>query len=249
MRVISCYSMKGGVGKTATAVNIAYWAAKSGIKTLLIDLDPQGASSFYFRVRPTKKSWGSKFFKAYKELIQNIKASDYENLDVIPAHLSFRNFDTMLGNIGKRKSRLQKIMKGLSKEYKLIVLDCPPTIGYLAESVFTASDLIFVPVIPTTLSERTYEQLNEFFKKFEYKRKKLVPFFSMVQAQKGLHKRTMESMRSRYKLFMNTSIPFSIDIENMGEHRAPVDTYARNKPANKAYFTLWKEMIPLIKKA
>ncbi|SMF01426.1 chromosome partitioning protein [Alteromonadaceae bacterium Bs31] len=249
MRVISCYSMKGGVGKTATAVNIAYWAAKSGIKTLLIDLDPQGASSFYFRVKPTKKNWGSKFFKAYKELVQHVKASDYENLDIIPAHLSFRNFDTMLGDYNKRTARLRKILKGMSKEYKLVVLDCPPTIGYLSESVFTASDLIFVPVIPTTLSERTYEQLNQFFKKFNYKRNRLVPFFSMVQMQKVLHKRTMETMRSRYNNFMDTIIPFSIDIENMGEHRAPVDTYARSRPANKAYFSLWKEMIPLIKKS
>jgi len=249
MRVISCYSMKGGVGKTATAVNIAYWAAKSGLKTLLIDMDPQGASSFYFRVKPTKKSWGKRFFEAYKALVQHIKASDYENLDVIPAHLSFRNFDSTLGSLTKRTDRLRKILKGLSKEYKLIILDCPPTIGYLAESVFNASNLIFVPVIPTTLSERTFEQLNSFFKQNDYPRKKLVPFFSMVQYQKSLHKKTMTKMQGDYKNFLSTHIPFSTDIENMGEHRSPVDIYAGKRPANKAYFDLWKEMIPLIRRA
>lgn len=249
MKVVACYSMKGGVGKTATSVNIAYWAAKSGVKTLLIDLDPQGASSFYFRVKSTKKNWGKRFFNAYKGLVQQIKASDYENLDIIPAHLSFRNFDSLLNSLKKRKDRLRKILKGLGKEYSLIILDCPPTISYLAESIFSASNVVFVPVIPTTLSERTFEQLNDFYEQNDYSKKRLIPFFSMVQSQKALHVRTMSAMRDRYKKFMETTIPFSIDVENMGEHRSPIDLYARNKPANKAYLSLWKEMVPLIKRA
>lgn len=248
MRTLSCYSVKGGVGKTATAVNLAYWAAKSGVKTLLIDLDAQGASSFYFRIKPTKKKWGKRFFDAYKDLLEQIKASDYDNLDVIPAHLSFRNFDALLSSIAKRKDRLKKILKGLSDEYQLIILDCPPTIGYLAEAVFTASHLILVPVIPTTLSERTFEQLTTFFEKNDYPKKKIVPFFSMVQTSKNLHKSTIARMTESNDCFLETQIPFSIDVENMGEHRAPVDTYARSRPANKAYFSLWKETAPLIAK-
>lgn len=241
--------MKGGVGKTASSVNIAYWAAKSGIKTLLIDLDPQGASSFYFRIKPSEKSWGNRFFNAYKILIGQIKASDYESLDVIPAHLSFRKFDIVLGALKKRKHRLRNILKGLRKEYKLIILDCPPSISYLSESVFMASDVVFIPVIPTTLSERTFDYLNEFFKNHGYSRKRLVPFFSMVQNQRALHKKTMKSMTDRYRRFLQTSIPFSVDIEMMGEHQSPIDTYARNRPANKAYFSLWKEMVPIIRNA
>ena len=70
----------------------------------------------------------------------------------------------------------------------------------------------------------------------------------MVQGQKALHKKTIANMRRRYKSFLTTCIPFSIDVENMGEHRSPVDTYARSRPANKAYFELWKEVVSLIKK-
>lgn len=248
MRTISCYSVKGGVGKTATAVNIAYWAAKSGLKTLLIDLDAQGASSFYFRVKPTQKKWGKRFFSAYNELLSHIKASDYDKLDVIPAHLSFRNFDALLSSLEKRKGRLKKILTGLGKEYQLIILDCPPTIGYLAEAVFNASNLILVPVVPTTLSERTFEQLLEFFDKNDYPKKKIVPFFSMVQANKNLHKNTIEKLSERHNFFLESRIPFSIDVENMGEHRAPIDVYARSRPANKAYFSLWREIVPMASK-
>ena len=249
MKVLACYSIKGGVGKTATAVNIAYWAAKSNLKTLLIDLDPQGASSFYFRVKPSKKQWGKRFFETYESLLKHIKASDYENLDVIPAHLSFRNFDSILASLKKRKNRLNKILQGLKKEYDLVILDCPPSISHLSESIFNASNVVLVPVIPTTLSERTYSQLLTFFEENNLSSKKIVPFFSMVQTQKSMHKKTMLNMYKEHKKFIKVPIPYSTDIEKMGEFRAPVDTYARTRPANKALFNLWKEVVQKLKKS
>ena len=249
MKIVSCYSIKGGVGKTATSVNLAYMAAADGYRTLLVDLDPQGASSFYFRVKPAKKQQGRRLIDASQSLFKQIKASDFDNLDVIPAHLSFRHFDNLLGQLKKSNNRLKKTFGKLSKEYDLIVLDCPPTISYLSEAVFTASDVIFVPVIPTTLSERTYEQLQDFFKKNDFPKKRIVPFFSMVQAQKSLHKSTMKSMKNRYASFLKSRVPFSADVENMGEHRTPVGEFAKHRPANKAYLALWKEMEKKIKRS
>jgi len=235
--------MKGGVGKTASAVNIAYWAAKSGLRTLLLDLDPQGASSFYFRVKSSpQKDWGSRFFKAYGQILKQIKASDFDKLDIIPAHLSFRHFDVLLQQLSKRQNRLRQALKGLKKEYDLIILDCPPTISKLAENIFNAADLVLVPVIPTTLSERTFDQLTRFFKQEDYNRKKLIPFFTMVDARKQLHKQTAISMRKRYKRFLRNAIPFSTDVEKMGKYRAPIDIFARGSMANKAYLALWKEI-------
>ncbi len=246
MKVLACYSMKGGVGKTATAVNIAWLAANAGLKTLLIDLDPQGASSFYFRVKPAKKDWAERFFKAYEHLLEHVKASEYPNLHVIPAHLGFRDFDVLLESLGKRRQRLDTILKGLRDDYDLVILDCPPTIGHLAEAVFTAADWLLVPVIPTTLSERTFDQLLAFFDEHDYSKKKLLPFFALVQAQKSLHHHTMDALRARSDRFWQTTVPFTADIEKMGEHQTPVLSFAPRGKGGLSYAALWAEIAPLM---
>ncbi len=248
MNIIAFYSIKGGVGKTASAVNIAYWAAKSGYRTLLLDLDSQGASSFYFRVQSVaSKNWGKRFFKAYEQIFKQIKASDFNNLDIIPAHLSFRNFDVLLQELGSRKKLLRQMLGGLKKDYDLVILDCPPTISQLAENIFNAADLVMVPVIPTTLSQRTFSQLREFFKDEDYSRKKLIPFFTMVDSRKQLHKETASAMRNDYKRFLRNAIPYSTDVEKMGVHRTPIDLYAPTRQANRAYQALWQELANLLR--
>jgi chromosome partitioning protein len=243
MKTVACYSPKGGVGKTATAVNIAYLAAQQGKRTLLIDLDSQGASSFYFRVRaPKRRNWGKHMLKAYGAILEQVRESDYPGLDIVPAHLSFRNFDLLLESIGKRKNRLRGALKGLHAEYDLIILDCPPTISRLAENIFAAADIILVPVIPTPLSQRTFSQLLKFFKQQGLSKDKLVPFFTMVDSRKQLHHTTAIEMRRQHKYILRHAVPYSADVEKMGVYRAPLDCFARSRPASKAYMALWKEI-------
>ena len=79
MKIIAVYAIKGGVGKTATAVNLAYLSANSGLKTLLWDLDPQGASSFYFRIKPKVKGGSKDLIAGKRDLDGLIKGSDFEN--------------------------------------------------------------------------------------------------------------------------------------------------------------------------
>jgi chromosome partitioning protein len=247
MKIIACYSNKGGVGKTATSVNLAYASAMKGRSTLLCDLDPQGASGFYFRVKPSKKLQNKAFFKDVKGFLDAIRASDFDNLDLLPANLTYRDFDIFLSRMKNSRSRLKKALKELNSDYDVVILDCPPNISLLSENVFKTADKIVVPVIPTTLSVRTFEQLNDFFKENEYQRKKIMPFFSMVQKSKKLHKETMITLRKNYKSLLKNYIPFSSEIEKMGVHRAPVVTFAGKDFAANAYSKIWNEIEAAVK--
>ncbi|KXF82093.1 ParA family protein [Enterovibrio coralii] len=246
MKILACYSNKGGVGKTASAVNIAHLMAKSGYKVLLVDLDPQGASSFYYRLKPSKKLPNDSFFTRGDKFYKSIQASDYENLDVLPANMDFRGFDVFLSEMKKGQSRLRKVLKGVKKEYDIVLLDCPPTLSLLSENVFECADNILVPVIPTTLTERTLEQLYEFFDDQGYDKSRLLPFFSMVQKSKSLHKETMERIANLYPALLSTSIPFATDVERMGVNRAPLTDFGKSSSAAMFYNKLWREIEALI---
>jgi chromosome partitioning protein len=244
MKIIACYSNKGGVGKTATAVNLSYALAAKGQRTLLCDLDPQGASSFYFRVKPSKKLTETRFFEDVERFTKAIRASDYDGLDILPANMTFRDFDVFLSRMRNSRSRLKKALKAVKGDYDVILLDCPPNISTLSENVFSAADGIVVPVIPTTLSQRTYIQLEQFFQANKLPLKKLHAFFSMTQGVKSLHGQTMEEMRKQHKKrFLKTQIAFTSDIERMGVQRAPVMATAPRSQAAQAYGTLHDELM------
>lgn len=246
MRIIACYSNKGGVGKTATSVNLAYSFAAQGYRTLLCDLDPQGASSFYFRVKPSKKLNEGAFFKDAEKLAAAIRGSDYDHLDILPANLSFREFDVFLSNVRKSRSRLKKALDAVEDDYDIVLLDCPPSISTLSENVFRCADVVLVPVVPTTLSQRSFEQLLNFFDENQLPKQKLKAFFSMVQGVKALHSETIDTMSAEHKKqFLKARIPFASAIERMGVERAPVMATAPGSAAAAAYNSLASELLSL----
>jgi len=234
--------MKGGVGKTATAVNLAYCAAKDSNYTLICDLDPQAASTFYFRIKASRNFNAGKFIKGGKNIEKNIKGTDYINLDLLPSKLSYRNFDLALDALKNSTNKLKSIFKEVENDYDYLFLDCPPGISLISENVFNASDIILVPIIPTTLSVRTYIKLLKFFKKNKMDSKKIYPFFSMVEKRKSLHLDTIRRISKKKNNFLSAQIPYRSDIEKMGIERRPVPEYAEKSPATDAYFSLWEEI-------
>lgn len=242
MKIVGVYNIKGGVGKTSTAVNMAYLAAEEGRRTLIWDLDPQAAASYYFRVKAKVKGGGKALVKQRRDLDSAVKGTDFENLDLLPADFSYRNMDLLLEDTKQPKRRFTRMMKPLSDEYDLVILDCPPSISLMSENVFHAADALLVPMIPTTLSARTLLQLHDFLEgESELKKLKLMPFFSMVDKRKKLHTELMTNLPETYPELLSTSIPYASDVERMGVHRMPLPAYAPTSAAAKAYRALWDE--------
>ena len=241
MKTIALYSIKGGVGKTATAVNLSYLSSLCSPPTLICDLDPQGASSFYFRITASKKFNSDKFLKGSKKIHNNIKATDFEHLDLLPSDFSYRNLDIELSDEKKPRKKLKKNLEELSEDYRFVFFDCPPNLTLLSESVFAASDIILVPMIPTTLSIRTYVQLKEFFETNNLDSSKIRAFFTMVEKRKKMHHDIIHEFRNTPG-FLSQTIPYNSEVEKMGIYRAPLNAVLPNSTAAKAYSSLWKEL-------
>lgn len=241
MQVVSIASNKGGVGKTATAVNLGYVAAATGARTLVWDLDSQAAATFYFRVKPKVKGGSVSLIGKKKSLPRVIRGTDFDNLDVVPGDFTHRNLDLVLDNLKKPQGRLGKLLERVADDYDIVILDCPPGIGVLAESVFRASDAVVVPVIPTTLSLRTLDQLTQFTSE-QYPTLPVFVFFSMVDRRKRLHRDVVAGVDGLGDRLFESTIPNSSVVEKMGVNRAPVGSFAPRSLASQSYRSLWSEV-------
>ena len=249
MKVLATYNIKGGVGKTSTAVNLAYLAAREGRRTLLWDLDPQAAATFLFRVKAKVKGGGRGLVTRERPMEDAIKATDFEGLDLLPADFTYRNMDLDLDDTKKRTRRLRQLIAPLADDYDLVVLDCPPSVSLVSENVLEAADTLLVPLIPATLSLRTFDQLRRFVAAAEGRHPEVVAFFSMADRRKRLHRDVIEALdtverRADGSRVAETVVPSLAIIESMAEHRAPVPAFAPASAATKIYESLWAEVRP-----
>jgi chromosome partitioning protein len=240
MKILGVYNIKGGVGKTATAVNLAHLASRTGLRTLIWDLDPQAAATFYLRVKPKVKG-SVKMLKGKRDLDDVVKGSDYRDLDLLPSDFSYRNMDLLLGENKKPAVQLLKLLRPLSRHYDLVVLDCPPSISLVSENIFRAADALLLPTIPTTLSLRTMEQLLDFMEGHRLDTP-VYAFYSMVDRRKRLHQDVIATPGDPRCTVLDTVIPYATEVERMGLERRPVTDYAPRSNAGRAYHVLWDEI-------
>jgi chromosome partitioning protein len=242
VKIIAVYSIKGGVGKTASAVNLAELTAQAGGRTLLWDLDPQAAASFYLRIKPEVEGGIGQLLNGDSDVISALRESDHPGLDVLPADFSYRNLDLLLDAAEKPRHLFHRLLTPLALEYDWIFLDCPPSISALSECVFRLADAIVTPIIPTHLSLRTHEQLSDHLAEMGPEAPQLIPFFDMVDRRKKLHREVVEHAGIAAPEFLKSCIPYASIVEQMGARRAPLTSYAPRSPAAQAYRALWSEV-------
>jgi cellulose biosynthesis protein BcsQ len=236
--VLATYNIKGGVGKTSAAVNLAYLAAREDAQVLLWDLDPQGASTYLFRIKPKVKGGGRKLVRGKSEVEGLIKGTDHERLDLLPADFSYRHMDLALDDTKNPTRRLAKVLAPIAGDYDYVFLDCPPSISLVSESVFEAADALLVPLIPATLSSRTYAQLKRVLSDDG---PQVLAFFSMFDRRKRLHREVMDSLWEKNGV-LKSAIPAAADVERMGLNRNAVAEFAPRSRAARAYEELWREV-------
>lgn len=242
MKVIATYNIKGGVGKTAAAVNLAWLAAREGAPTLVWDLDPQGAASYYFRIKPKIKGGGKRLVQGKRDLDDFIRGTDYHLLDLLPADFSYRNMDLFLEQAKNPVRQLRKLLRPFKSEYYYVFLDCPPSISLVSENIFEAAGAVLVPTIPTPLSLRTYQQIRKFFRQQALETVKVLPFFSMVDRRKELHRSIVDTPPGYIENLLQTAIPYDSNVERMGTHRAPLAEFAPNTRSARCYQALWEDI-------
>src|ERR1700761_803668 len=242
MKIVAVTNIKGGVGKTTTAVNLAYLSAAGGRATVLWDLDPQGAATYTLQCEPNERASVRKLLSGKRELPELIVHTEYEKLDVLPADFSYRNFDVHLSERKKPTERLLRMSRPLGEHYQMLFLDCPPGISLLSENVLRAADVVVVPLLPTPLSVRMLVQLQEFVSGERWSDVKLLPFFSMVDRRKSLHHEVIESTRQEFPSILATEVPYASEIERMTQRRAPLPSFAPKSAPGLVYAALWAEI-------
>ncbi|MBV9004276.1 MAG: ParA family protein [Solirubrobacterales bacterium] len=241
-RILATYNIKGGVGKTSAAVNLSYLAARDGARTLLWDLDPQAGATYLFRVKPKVRGGGGGLVRLKSDVEDLIKGTDHPGLDLLPADFSYRHMDLALDGFKHPTRRLARVLEPLTGEYDYVFLDCPPSISLVSESVFEAADALLVPVVPATLSSRTLEQLEDVVDGGSAGDLRLLPFFSMVDTRKKLHREVVERVRAERAGVLEAEIPTSADVERMGAYRNVLCAFAPRSRAAGAYEALWREV-------
>lgn len=247
--VISVTNQKGGVGKTTTAVNLAYFLAKSGKRTLLIDFDPQGNASSGLAIdKQALQQTMSDVIMGRTTLDHVIVGTEYQNLWVAPTTPQLANTEVELAQAEQRFARLRLAIESLGIEYDFIIIDSPPSLSLLTVNGLIAAQYVLLPVQAEFYALEGLGQLLETMKLVRRASNPTLELLgvlpTMVDSRTTLSSQVVAEIHKHFpgKVF-NSVIPRNIRLAEAPSHGLPIGVYDRFSKGSRAYKSLAREVI------
>ncbi|MDO4872288.1 MAG: ParA family protein [bacterium] len=252
MKVISITNQKGGVGKTTSAINISYYLAKMGFRTLLVDFDPQGNATSGLGIdKNSLENTVSDVISGDKFLREVILDTEWENLKVAPSTPVLANTEVELAKEKGRFSKLKNALASVNESFDYVIIDSPPSLSLLTVNGFIASDYLILPVQAEFYA---MEGLGQLLESMKLVKKGMNPNLellgvlpTMVDSRTTLGSQVYEEIKRFFpgKVF-STPVPRNIRLAEAPSHGVPVGVYDRFSKGARAYKNVSKEIIQRI---
>ncbi len=249
-RTIVICNQKGGVGKTVTAINLSARLATSGLRTLLIDFDPQGQSGLGLGLDIDCLE-----HSVYDVLVNGTYPAREaivplrSNLEILPSNIDLAIAELELARFQKRERRLKEVIEGLKETYNYIIVDCPPSIGILTVNALVASQIVIVPVTPSHLSVCGFSRVMEVLEALKESLLLDVTIFFLITLFERRHreariqKRSLE--RNHGQHFLKTVVRKDTKLNAATRKGVSIFEYDRDSPGSRDYADLAEEILSI----
>jgi chromosome partitioning protein len=248
-RILAITNQKGGVGKTTTSVNLAAGLAQSGMRVLLVDLDPQGNATMGSGI--DKRTLQTSIYQVLLGLATAESArqkSESGGYDLIPANRDLAGAEVELVNLEHRESRLKGALESIAGQYEFILLDCPPALNMLTLNGLVAANAVMIPM---QCEYYALEGLSDLVQTIKKVRVNLNPTLeiegllrTMYDPRNTLAQQVSDQLQQHFgdKVY-RTVIPRNVRLAEAPSHGVPVMTLDRQSKGALAYLALAGEML------